>query len=77
MARIIDITSPTVKMVRRTELYEHQVKLTAEERRILEQAQVICDKASELQAKINLGEHIPEEYNDFGWAEIYLRAILE
>ena len=53
-----------------------EVELTALEIKALKTAQAICDKAADLQAKINEKESIPEEYNDFEWAAIYLRDIL-
>ncbi len=58
------------------EYAEHSIMLNQEEKAVLEKAQAICKKARDLQAKINQLEYRPEDYNDFGWAAIYLEDCL-
>jgi len=45
-----------------------ELKLNKDEIAILKKAMIICDKAS---------SYFDEEENDFSWAEIYLRHIIE
>ena len=54
------------------EYAERHVLLTPTEKAVLYSAKLICQKAGELQAAINRAERIPDDYNDFEWARIYL-----
>lgn len=56
---------------------EDKVVLSSVERRILEKALAICEKTSQLQQQLNERTFTPPEFDSFGWAEIYLREVLD
>lgn len=74
MAKMLIEDSPATRI--KPEYAERQVQLSPAEKSILHDALLICEKASELQAAINRLESVPDEYNDFEWARIYLADIM-
>lgn len=75
--KIIEITDPISKLAGIES--EFEVRLTPKELDIIRQAHAICDRATELEetAIRKSGLEEKKQENQYGWAAIYLRGILD